>query len=368
MRRVTFPHMGNYFHAFEGLVRDLGCEPVLPEATNKKTVELGVQHSPEFICFPCKINIGNLLDGVERGADSVLMFASRGECRMRYYAALQRKILDELGKDIDFFIFDAKNFLKQFKKLSNKNFVQILLAAIPFWRRTKLVEYIEDLGYKYRPRAVIGGEVTKIQKECFTFVKYVHTARSFKFAKQKVNQRFSMIAQKPIGNSVTRVGIVGEIYSLLEPFVNQEIEKILGNLGIEVHKKLRLSSFITHGLPWNKRREIKTAWPYLKFRVGGHGRASVADALGYHKKGFDGVVHIAVFGCMPEVTVRPILAKISQEKNFPIMSLSVDEHSGKAGIQTRVEAFVDLVKGKRILEINGKISNLNVGKMANFKF
>ena len=62
------------------------------------------------------------------------------------------------------------------------------------------------------------------------------------------------------------------------------------------------------------------------------------------KKGFDGVVHLLPAFCMPEVTVRPILEKIHQESGIPFLSLSLDEQAAEAGINTRLEAFIDLVK------------------------
>ncbi len=48
--------------------------------------------------------------------------------------------------------------------------------------------------------------------------------------------------------------------------------------------------------------------------------------------------------CMPEVTVRPILEKIHQESGIPFLSLSLDEQVAEAGIDTRLEAFIDVVK------------------------
>jgi len=46
---------------------------------------------------------------------------------------------------------------------------------------------------------------------------------------------------------------------------------------------------------------------------------------------------------MPEVTIRPILEKIHQENGIPFLSLSLDEQVAEAGINTRIEAFVDVV-------------------------
>jgi len=51
---------------------------------------------------------------------------------------------------------------------------------------------------------------------------------------------------------------------------------------------------------------------------------------------------------MPEVSVRPILAAISKDKNIPILELSFDEHTSPVGVTTRLEAFVDILNGRRV--------------------
>lgn len=53
---------------------------------------------------------------------------------------------------------------------------------------------------------------------------------------------------------------------------------------------------------------------------------------------------LSLKNCMPEVTVRPILEKIHQESGIPFLSLSLDEQTAEAGIDTRLEAFIDVVR------------------------
>ncbi|MFC1721886.1 hypothetical protein ACFL0Z_03155 [Patescibacteria group bacterium] len=185
--------------------------------------------------------------------------------------------------------------------------------------------------------------MTRIQKRGWQRVFKVKSYWEYKREKKRVKAEFEELELDPKAKPI-KIGIVGEIYSIIEPFVNQEIEQALGDLGVEVHRGVNLSYFVTEFL--YKKKEKKKAEPYLKHIVGGHGLASVAHTLEYYEKGYDGVIHMAVFGCMPEVSIRPILTKISRQKNFPLISLSLDEHSGKAGIQTRVEAFVDLIRNK----------------------
>jgi transposase-like protein len=40
------------------------------------------------------------------------------------------------------------------------------------------------------------------------------------------------------------MGLVGEIYTLIEPYVNLNIEKKLGQLGVEVYRSLTLHEWV----------------------------------------------------------------------------------------------------------------------------
>jgi len=54
------------------------------------------------------------------------------------------------------------------------------------------------------------------------------------------------------------------------------------------------------------------------------------------------------FTCMPEIVAKNILPKVSNDMDIPVLSLAFDEQSGEAGIVTRLEAFIDLLKYRRI--------------------
>jgi predicted nucleotide-binding protein (sugar kinase/HSP70/actin superfamily) len=47
---------------------------------------------------------------------------------------------------------------------------------------------------------------------------------------------------------------------------------------------------------------------------------------------------------MPEIVAQTILPAVSRETGVPVMTLVVDEHSAEAGIVTRLEAFVDMLR------------------------
>ena len=74
---------------------------------------------------------------------------------------------------------------------------------------------------------------------------------------------------------------------------------------------------------------------------------SVAFTAQCANEGYDGVVHVCPTGCMPEISIRPILRKISQDRNIPLLECSFDEHTSHVGVVTRLEAFVDILADRR---------------------
>jgi predicted nucleotide-binding protein (sugar kinase/HSP70/actin superfamily) len=100
----------------------------------------------------------------------------------------------------------------------------------------------------------------------------------------------------------------------------------------------------------------KAAVPYFNEMCGGHGRESVGNAILYAKKGFDGLIQLAPFTCIPEIVAKSILPAVGEKYGIGILSITIDEQTGKAGLQTRLEAFVDLLARKREKRRKGNIA------------
>ena len=64
--------------------------------------------------------------------------------------------------------------------------------------------------------------------------------------------------------------------------------------------------------------------------------------------GVDGIIYLSAFGCGPDSLVGDLVERYCRNKNFPVLLLTVDEHTGEAGMATRIEAFVDLLE-RRII-------------------
>ena len=91
----------------------------------------------------------------------------------------------------------------------------------------------------------------------------------------------------------------------------------------------------------------KASKEYLPLYIGGHARECIGEAVMAAHDGFDGAIQIFPMGCMPEIVCKAVLPSISKDKNFPILTLVVDEMTGETGYITRIEAFLDLLERRR---------------------
>ena len=150
--------------------------------------------------------------------------------------------------------------------------------------------------------------------------------------------------------------LIGEFFVLLDPYTNQNIEKELGEMGVEVQRQIMFGDWLEHVLKpslfyrkeSHRERSVRYASDYMKRAIGGECIETVGDTVYAAKHGVDGVIHISPFSCMPEIVAQNILPKVGRNEDIPIMSLVLDEQTGKAGYITRIEAFVDLVKRKKL--------------------
>ncbi|GAV25889.1 CoA protein activase [Carboxydothermus islandicus] len=359
--RITFPYMGNYVHAFRGLLEDLGYEVVMPVKPSKRTLDLGVKYAPEFSCLPYKIVLGTYLETLPKGVDRIVTSGGVGPCRAGLYASLHEKILKKMGYNVEFIVLepplvDLKGFYKTVQELNYKNYSlwYIYKAIKRNWRKIKALDTIEQKALFLRPRELTKGSVSAKYKEVLQYVINAFSEKEIAEAEQEALKQLDKIPVN-LEKLVVKVGMVGEIYVLLEPSSNFEIEETIGHLGAEVKRSMFLTGWTRDNTLPGKSEELVSvkaaAQPYLPELIGGHGQDSIGNAILYIKQGFDGLIQLAPFTCIPEIVARTILTKISQEHNFPILTFFLDEQTGKAGMETRLEAFIDLLKRKKLQKL-----------------
>lgn len=340
---ATFPNMGYSSYAFESFLENLGCQVLIAPSISKRTIELGVRYSPEDACFPFKITLGNSIEALRMGADTLFMAAGARRCRFGFYHILQERILRDMGFKFKLYPIDQYNgfqFIAQFiPQTFGVSLTQSLHAVSLLFKKARLIEKFENL-----LRIARASDFHYVQKKEGVALKIVREARTGREI-QKAESRLKELFRIEKNHSL-KVGMVGEIFFMLDPFANNEIEKELGRMGVRVISYRSLYSYLEGLLKMDFKvmRFKRLAKQYLGESPGGEAEKSIGETINFAKRDVDGIVHVFPFGCMPENIASDIFDKISKDYNIPILSLSMDEHTSRTGLFTRLEAFIDLIK------------------------
>lgn len=366
-RVIAWPRMGNIDLSMEALVSSIGAKIVMPPPNNKEALEIGVKNSIEGICLPYKLNLANYVMALEKGANTLMMFQAPGSCRFGNYTKMAQKTLKKMGYKFDMVVFDMyqskmKQTLKAFWHVSHcLNPYRYYKGFSTGFNKAFAIDTAERLLFYTRPRELNKGDAESCYKKWYKIIHDTTSVLGCKRLKKRIIEDFKKI---PIDRNriVPKVYLLGEFFVLLDPYTNKEIEKTLGDLGVEVERQIFFSDWLEHVLQpsflykkeSHRERCVRYAEKYMKRAIGGETIETVGDTVFAAKNGIDGVIHIMPFSCMPEIVSQNILAKVSREEDIPVMTLVLDEQTGKAGYQTRIEAFIDLVKRKKMRQINNK--------------
>jgi len=358
-RKISFPHMGTISYAWSAALRIIGCDPYVEPYTSKKALSLGTKHAPEAICLPYKLILGNFIEAIEGGADYVAMITSPGCCRLGEYGKCIENALSDLGyetKYLELQLYDGiKGMYNFLKTASGKNnpllFMYAIFIAI---LKVFMLDNLETLHSYYRAREINHGDAEKHYHKALKIIDENDTFFGLKKAKKLVEDEMKKVEINK-DKEVLYVDITGEIYVVNDEFSNQNIEKELGRMGVQVRRSLTVSSFLKDAIipkmfrkgETHLQRADRLAKPYLMRDIGGDALECVSDVAYANERGIDGIIHISPFTCMPEIMSQNIFPAMRENCEIPILPLIMDEQTGRAGYITRIEAFVDLMKRRK---------------------
>ncbi len=348
---ISFPHLGDYsipLAKFLKLSTNLEVKPAPP--ITKKTLELGSKYAPDSVCIPFKYNLGNFIESLDNGAN--ILFTAGGGCRYNYYAEVTETILKDLNYNFEFYKLISKDKVKLktlykiFKNI-NKNlkftsFIHTIIYTLLFiWDMDKIDNLIrQNIGFEKKHNSFLNlkkkmlnsfSNTTSIVKLTYLYFSYKH-----KFKK--------LPTTKP--TNPLKIGIIGELYTSMEPYSNYYLEKQLAQMNIQIKRFTNLSYLIWQKI-FLKKHMLRVTKEYCKYTLGADGLDNVYRTIKLIKKGYDGIIHIKPFGCTPEIGAIPIIQKITATNNTPIIFFSYDANTSDEGIKTRIEAFYDLMVQRR---------------------
>ncbi len=136
----------------------------------------------------------------------------------------------------------------------------------------------------------------------------------------------------------TKILLAGHGYVLHDPLIGAPAQRILGKHGVQLlcsdqldrRACLKAGDMLSPTVPWEVNREI-------------------FGAVELCRKQVDGIILMSAFPCGPDSMTNDMLVRLV--KDVPILTIILDNQSGSAGLETRLESFVDILhfrKGQKL--------------------
>ena len=356
--KVGFQHMGNLCITLRSLLEHLGCEVVLASRPNTHTATIGTRYAPEMVCLPFKITLGDMFGCLENGADT-LAFIGGGDwsCRFGYYGRIQCSILAGCGfrfRKIFIGPRDVRSIASTLHKLNHMSWTTCLKNAVRgaaiAYHKSKLVELTETLARQTRPVAQNPAMVSRLERDFLMDIDRAARISTLTSLKHRARDAFNGI-QTDTKTKILRIMLVGESYCVVEPFVNFNIIEHLGCRQVYVEPFLTAHRWLfTHLLRkeenryLSRKRAKQLARPFWQYITGGEDQLSIGHLIYAAEHKYDGIIQLMPFGCMPETAALPVFERLSKHYRIPFLNFSLDEHSGREGFYTRIEAFLDCLR------------------------
>ena len=316
-------HFYRYFPFWKKLLEELDVEIVLSPPTNKKIVEEGVTHGFGELCIPVKIYYGQLLKLVRDHPDLDYIFVPRyvAEVKEAYFCP---KFIS---------LPDVIKILPDIPKILN---FEVNVKEFPI--ATSVIELGKELGRTQNQSLNAYREAQKYFDEYHNFLRdgapVNHALRLV-----ERNRPFTLPKKKHKGD--LRFLLLGHGYNIFDTFINLDFQKKLIDQGVEVLTIENLpESLFKEPVIINKR--FRNYWRHEEEIM-----QSIRYFLTKGRDEIDGVIFLISFACGPDSLISELIMRDMKVVGLPFLEITMDEHSGEAGLLTRVESFVEMVRRKK---------------------
>ncbi len=307
----------NYLPLFKEFYERLGCDVVFSRPTNKRTIDVGGSMVVDETCLPCKVAAGAAasLDGK---VDYILLH--RFVSLRPYFTNCPKYIA--------------------FPDVMRLNLKTPILSPWVDFRRTRkgLEEALKEtaLVIKGSEEGFLAAfrSARKLQRR-FTKILYNRhtTPEAYEILFNGADEEPNHPDQEMI-----RVGVVGHSYILHDPYTSLQFIKKLRQMGVYVLTNEMIPERIIRRFERN----------VSKIPFWEHERKLMGAAFYLAKRGkVDGLINVSSFSCGTNSVTGEFITHWASESKMPLLHLAFDEHTAEAGIMTRLEAFVNLIKWKK---------------------
>jgi predicted CoA-substrate-specific enzyme activase len=385
-RRIYLPYMLDHGYALAAAIKHCGgdAEPLPP--SDELTLELGRKYTTGKECYPSIITTGDIVKKTlapDFDAEHAAFFmpAASGPCRFGQYNKLHRLVLDEIGlPQVPIYVLDQTQGFHQDLAAFGRSF------RLHSWRAITILDSMQKLLLQKRPYEVNNGETDAIYQEHLDLlVKNVgQDSDTLKQLSRRTSDAFESV-KIDTGTPRPRIGIVGEIFVRSNQFANDFLVRRMEDLGAQCtlppfeewldytdHQRKRRNRLHLEGgwRDWAKQkltemvqervaeplrkqfdgaikdfgRELPTqqildrGHTYLTPAVEGEAVLSMGRVVEYAEHGYDGIINVIPFGCMPGTIVSLLLHQFRHDHGLPVLNVVV-EGTKNPGQEVRFDAF-----------------------------
>jgi hypothetical protein len=216
----------------------------------------------------------------------------------------------------------AADIVRVARELAEPSPLELVEAARTLLASLSLVDEIEQESLRLRPRERERGAATRLRMEALAAAGACQNRAELQ-ARHKAILDPLQTAPRDTGHPVFRLALLGDVYSLSEPFFNMNLEQQLGYMGVEVERWFWLSNSLRFPILERVRNRSQTqareeeVGRYLGHDVGGFALPSMKEAVAFVREGIDGLIHLAPFNCTPEIVAVSVLPRLARDSRYP---------------------------------------------------
>ncbi len=310
-RGLLFYRFYAYWTTF---LKELGADLVISPPTNKLIIQRGLTYGVDEICFPVKVFLGHchyLKDKV----DSLFVPRMVSFCKNEYNCP---KILGLPDVVRNLFNIPQERIIDDEINMRDRGFIG--------WRQGFI-----EIGKRFTSNVRKINHALQIAEEAH-----------FQYRKKIANGYFpeNLIDNHPMLTSYQeKILLLGHSYLINDSYINMNILHKMNTMGY---------SIVTSDMIDNKeiRKALKKIPKPSFWTISNEVLGSALYSIYQKDPAIKGFVHLVSFECGPDSLVGELIERWLKREvySIPYLRLEIDEHTGEAGLITRLEAFVDMMK------------------------
>lgn len=310
-----------YYPFWKVFFEELGFDVVPSKKTTKELVDRGIKVSVPEICVPIKIFNGHVLELLEQDVDYLFIPRMMNIRKGEFFCPKFMGLPDMVRYSIP----ETKGKLLYPK-------IESCTDDISHYKNYR--EMCKTIGATEKNMRIALKKAQKAWEEFRTLCKTGYTAKE---ALEYMES--GIIPQKMKKDSFLSIGLMGYVYDVYDEFVSMGIVERLKEMGIRVETFEMIDENILDKPLKNMNKRL--FWTFSNKLLG-------AGYKFFEDSSIDGIIHVTAFGCGPDSLIGKVMELESIDYKKPFMTIRVDEHTGENHLQTRVEAFVDMIYRKKL--------------------